>query len=304
MSRTDISRDVSMGENVINSKNDLPLITVYMPTHNRRMLLERAVNSVLSQTYEKIELIIVDDGSEDDTWDYLLNIPDERVRVIRNPEARGACFARNIAIAQAGGEFITGLDDDDYFEGGHIQELIDKWNCSSESVVAVYSNNLKKTDLGLKRSRSKPKACVAEDLIYCNWIGNQVITKTKYLRDISGFNESLPAWQDLDCWYRLLKHTGGVAERKSGYTYVLDLSHPHERISGKNKNKIEVAWSIFCDSNNLSREQREISRLLLNLYGFKILSFKFILKKVFGLPRIYNFRHALVILYFSVFRNK
>ena len=61
-------RDVFM-RNSISKVN--PLVTVYMPTHNRRDLLERAVNSVLGQTYTNIELIIVDDGSVDDTWEYL-----------------------------------------------------------------------------------------------------------------------------------------------------------------------------------------------------------------------------------------
>ena len=94
-----------------------PLITVYIPTHNRSILLKRAVDSVLRQTYENFEIIICDDGSSDNTADYLVDLAsrDHRVKFIRNNEPKGACFSRNRCIELAKGEFITGLDDDDEF---------------------------------------------------------------------------------------------------------------------------------------------------------------------------------------------
>jgi len=102
----------------MNSNNKhKPLITVYMPTHNRLELLQRAVVSVFAQTMQNFELIIVDDASSDDTFDYLQKLAeqDSRVTVLRNEVSQGACVARNRAIELAKGKFVTGLDDDDEF---------------------------------------------------------------------------------------------------------------------------------------------------------------------------------------------
>lgn len=92
------------------------LISIYIPTHNRRKLLERAVKSVQQQTYLNIELIIVDDGSSDSTWDYLNDIANKNIRIFKHEQPLGACAARNLAIKHAKGKFITGLDDDDEFQ--------------------------------------------------------------------------------------------------------------------------------------------------------------------------------------------
>jgi glycosyltransferase involved in cell wall biosynthesis len=282
-------------------KNQNPLVTVYMPTHNRRDLLERAVNSVLEQKYINIELIVVDDGSVDSTLEYLKSISDNRVRVLSVPVAKGACNARNQAIYEARGDLITGLDDDDYFLQDHIQEYINAWCSSAPNVVAIYSNLMRHTGGGLKRAYPKIDRCQASDLIYGNWPGNQVFTKTEYLRKIFGFNVHLPAWQDFDCWYRLLKVNGGVAVRKDSYTYVLDISHAHERISGGNSEKIFAAWSLFCESNDIGEKKREVLKLSTVRYSRCRPSIRALFYKVTTFPRWHNFRHALVIVYFGFF---
>jgi len=102
--------------------NENPLVTVYIPTYNRLELLKRAVKSVLDQDYSNIELIVVDDGSSDGTVDYLecVSQADQRVRYFVNEVNSGACVSRNKAIWAEKGEFITGLDDDDYFLNDRI----------------------------------------------------------------------------------------------------------------------------------------------------------------------------------------
>lgn len=103
-----------------------PLVSIYMPTHNRLHLLKRAVASVLAQTYQYYELLIVDDGSIDGTWDYLqeLSSHEPKVRIFRSAVASGACAARNVAINEAQGELITGLDDDDEFLVDRLETLV------------------------------------------------------------------------------------------------------------------------------------------------------------------------------------
>ena len=92
------------------------LVTIYIPTKNRLKLLNRAIESVKKQTYKDIEIIVVDDGSTDGTTEYLAQeINSGTLKAIFNKKSLGACAARNKAIEMATGDFITGLDDDDYF---------------------------------------------------------------------------------------------------------------------------------------------------------------------------------------------
>ena len=107
------------------------LVSVYITTYNRRELVERAINSVMAQNYSHIEIIVADDGSTDGTQDYLASLQsDGIVTALFNSsgESKGACYGRNRAIAIAQGEYITGLDDDDYFEPWRIESFINKWN--------------------------------------------------------------------------------------------------------------------------------------------------------------------------------
>ena len=92
------------------------LVSVYIPTKNRLPLLQRAIQSVKSQTYKHIEIIVVDDGSSDGTSNYLERLQQAgEVNAIFQEKSVGSCAARNKAIMAAAGEFITGLDDDDFY---------------------------------------------------------------------------------------------------------------------------------------------------------------------------------------------
>ncbi len=277
--------------------NNDPLVTVYIPTYNRRSLLQRALESVLQQSHSNIDVIVVDDGSSDDTIEYLVSVSgaDSRVRFFQNSENSGACVSRNKAIFEAQGEFITGLDDDDYFLKDRISNFLTEWAKLEIGYVALYSNLHRKTSQGLRKAYHRMPACKAEDLIYSNWIGNQLFTRTSFLKDIGGFSENFPAWQDLDCWYRLLKNKGGMAKNCGDYSYILDVSHPHERISNKRIEKIEDAWALFCYQNDLNDRQRLVSNLMLINYSGARPSGRAILYKLLGMPRWHNVRHCLII---------
>lgn len=99
-----------------------PLVTVMMPTHNGSAWIRTAVNSVLSQTWRNLELIIVDDCSTEAYWEELGLIADsdKRIRLFRLPSNQGAYRARNLAFTEARGEFVTVHDDDDW---SHPQKI-------------------------------------------------------------------------------------------------------------------------------------------------------------------------------------
>ncbi len=88
-------------------------ISVILPTFNRGNLIEKSIKSVLNQTFNNIEILIIDDGSNDNTKDIIKNIDDKRIKYIKLGKNKGACNARNVGIKKARGEYITFQDSDD-----------------------------------------------------------------------------------------------------------------------------------------------------------------------------------------------
>lgn len=270
---------------MVRTDKPYPLVTVYIPTYNRVELLQRAVDSVLSQDYKNIELIVVDDNSKDGTHEYLTKMvkEDSRFKFFINEENSGACVSRNKAIFAATGEFITGLDDDDYFLPNHISGLINKCYLMADDCIALYSQAYMKGKNASKLIYGKRiRSCTYDQLLTANWIGNQIFTRTMYLRQIKGFEESLPAWQDLECWYRLLKTYNKKAILVPNYSYVVDVSHPHERISSKKLTSILKAYEIFVKKHNLSYKDKTLLKLHLVPYSTEPPDF---------LPILYGFVH-------------
>lgn len=253
------------------------LVTIYIPTYNRLALLKRALNSVLEQSYRNIEVIIVDDASNDGTREYLESISqqDSRVKFFIKSVQSGACISRNIAIENANGIFITGLDDDDYFLKTRVYDFVDAWKNRKKDVVFLYSLFITKTSTGLKfpnkiKSALTKKIISANDLKISNYPGNQIFIKTERLKAIGGFDSNMPAWQDLDTWYRILSLTNGKGERIKPVNYIYDTSHAHERISKKERHI--TARDIFLEKNNLHKLKNS-PFFLVNYKDEKIVTF-------------------------------
>lgn len=292
----------------MNKPNDFqPLVTVYMPTYNRVELLKRAVDSVLNQSYKNIELIVVDDNSNDGTHEYLTRMAekDSRFRYFINNKNSGACISRNKAIFAANGEFITGIDDDDYFIENRVSDFVNYWYQKNGNYIALYSNNFLKTNDKTYKTSPKKSWCTAKDLILYNCIGNQVFTKTSYMRSISGFDDKFPAWQDLECWYRLLNTYAAKAYCINKYNYVVDISHEHERISKRKKEYILTAYNLFIGKNKLNKTQKELLMLQYYSYFNYKPSFKILAKRIMYQPTPHNIRSVVsTILHFYLKRNK
>lgn len=244
-----------------------PLVTVYIPTFNRVELLKRAVESVRQQTYQNLEIIIVDDCSTDDTHEYLEEIAkqDSRIRFFIKEKNSGACISRNIAINNAKGIYITGLDDDDYFYKNRIKLFMDNLY-ELENYSFLCSRYTYLTKKGIKVSlieRTKPKKIYARDLLTFNYVGNQIFCKTKLLKEYN-FNNGIQAWQDIFTWYSILINNL-PCKILNNYSYVVDIAHDGDRISLKKFEKISQAFYKFCQNFNLSGNELSIlSTQLLN----------------------------------------
>lgn len=253
------------------AQSDDKLVSVYLPTKNRISLLRRAVESVLSQTHGHLELLVVDDGSTDGTAEYLVELcaMDSRVKSFRGP-GRGACAARNIAIKHASGKFITGLDDDDYFQPRRLEVFIDAWERlqeRGEKFSALFGDYIQISPGRLWRH--KPALQVVDDQLMVGpaFVGNQVFTLTSNLAAIGGFDESFPAWQDFDAWYRLSRHSGPV-HYVSGADYFIDVSHAAPRITTAGSQKIEAACALFLAKHKATLSERSQHLVRLRYFGY------------------------------------
>ncbi|XLQ20252.1 MAG: glycosyltransferase [Candidatus Moraniibacteriota bacterium] len=106
---------------------DGPVVSVIMPVYNAEDTIEMAVDSVLSQTWKNIELIIINDKSSDNTWDIIQSLAnnDERIKIINNKQNVGPYVSKNIALKQVSGDYITGHDADDWAHPQRIERQME-----------------------------------------------------------------------------------------------------------------------------------------------------------------------------------
>lgn len=128
-------------------------VSAIITTHNRKVLLKRSIESVFSQTYPNIELIVVDDASTDGTDDYC-KVLSLRYIYISKQESKGGNYARNLGIKAATGEYVAFLDDDDYWLPSKIEKqvtLLENSDCElvycGRRLEIISKDNIKYVDL-------------------------------------------------------------------------------------------------------------------------------------------------------------
>ncbi|KQP21185.1 glycosyltransferase [Pseudorhodoferax sp. Leaf265] len=252
------------------------LVSVYIPTKNRLALLQRAVASVLAQTHQELEVIVADDGSTDGTLDWLeeLSTRDGRVRFFHHTQSLGAPAARNKAIRAAGGEWVTGLDDDDSFTPERLALFLEhaaRLDAEGQRYSGLYATEVIESE---HRSYTLDKPAVTEfrDLFRYNTIGNQIFARRQAYLDAGLFDEAMPAWQDLDLFMRMLNRCG-PAHLVPKATYVLADDDRSDRISKKKKPKLVDAFSRICakwpDVPSTDKQMLYL-QLLAPFYGFSV----------------------------------
>lgn len=241
-----------------------PVVSVYLPTKNRLTLLKRAVYSVLGQTYRDIELIVVTDGTEDESERFINSIrSDVAVRLISNTRSLGPCEARNQAIEAARGEFVTGLDDDDWFRPDRIGLLVEFWkNCSvrggqfsalCDATVAIRNNEVLTWNWDARVDLHQIRTA--------NRAGSQIFTLRQRFLDCGLFDADMPAWQDWDLWVRMIERFGPAVNLRQG-TYFSDQAHPEPRITTRSGQEIRRAMELFARKHQLTGREDKIFLLL------------------------------------------
>jgi glycosyltransferase involved in cell wall biosynthesis len=188
-----------------------PTVSVIIPTYNRANLVGKAIKSVLSQTYQDFEIIVIDDGSTDNTEEVIRSFKDKKVKYIKKyKKNKGISVARNIGIKMARGKYIALLDSDDEW----LPEKLDKQSkvLQSESpevgVVCSWSYNIdEKGNYISKRCLPKKGGYIYEDLLSTNPISvPTVLIRKECFNRVGLFDDLLNAQEDWDMWIRIAKY--------------------------------------------------------------------------------------------------
>lgn len=183
-----------------------PMISVVIPTHNRRERLARAIASVYAQTWPNIEIVVVDDASSDDTPAYLqdLALSDPRVKVVHNEFAQGGGGARNCGIAEATGDYIAFLDDDDVWVPEKLEIQLSML-LAKPGVSAVSCGFVAEFPFFGKRVVRVAAPLDEQQLLRSNHLGgaSMCLTRKAALVAIGGFDPKLRSGQDWDLWLKL-----------------------------------------------------------------------------------------------------
>jgi len=179
------------------------LISVIIPTHNRAWVLKEAVESVLNQTTRDFELIVVDDGSTDETQDLLKQFGD-KIKVIHQ-ENRGVSAARNVGITASSGDWIAFLDSDDFWKPTKLEKQM-KWLKAHPQVSICHTDEIWIRDgvrVNPMKKHAKPTGWIFEKCLPFCVVSPSSVMIHKSLFDVFGFfDEALPVCEDYDLWLR------------------------------------------------------------------------------------------------------
>ncbi|HLK85095.1 MAG TPA: glycosyltransferase [Candidatus Binataceae bacterium] len=210
-----------------------PEISVIIPTYNRRAMLSEALASVRAQHDASFEVIVVDDGSTDRTWDDLA-AAEGAVRAIRI-EHRGPAAARNRGLALARGGLIAFLDSDDLWMPAKLSRqarfMREHPACAISQSTETWMRNGRRVNPG-RRHRKRAGDIFIDSLRTCLISPSAVIVRRELLEQTGGFDEDMQACEDYDLWLRIAahNHVGLLDEplvmRRAGHPGQLSVTLP------------------------------------------------------------------------------
>lgn len=210
----------------------MELISVVIPTHNRSNLLKRSIASVLQQTHQNLECIVVVDGSKDDTVNILSEIKDSRLRYYQHDMSMGASAARNTGILHSSGKYIAFLDDDDEWTLNKLEKQLKLIENSPNKVGMVYCwmDYYNENNEIIRRHHPTLKGNVFKDVLESQRIGGcpTLLVRKSVINDVGGFDEKLPRGNDGDFIRRVtLKYEVDYIPEVLVHVHI---NHGHEQI--------------------------------------------------------------------------
>lgn len=241
------------------SLRDVPQISVIMPCYNSAATILDAIASVRAQTFAAWELIIIDDGSRDDSAAVARSVADPRIHVLAQ-ENRGSAAARNTGLAAARGAYICFLDSDDAWDPGFLDTMHRALADRDDAVLAYCGWQ----NTGITGGRGKPfippdydSLDRAEVLLGgCRWPIHAALVRREAIDRAGGFDGSLQASVDYDLWLRVAPQGRLVLVPK-----VLAYYQHHEGVQ-ITKNRLRVALNhLRAQEKFLDQNPGAVARL-------------------------------------------
>lgn len=182
-----------------------PLVSIIIPTYNRKNWVVKAIDSALSQTYTKIEVIVIDDGSTDGSYEYLQKLYGQKI-ILKKIRHSGVSKARNTALDLAKGEWISFLDSDDFFHIDKIAKQISSLQENPHYKIAHSEEIWYKNGVRINPKKQHKKMggdLFAQSVKLCSISISTVILKKEILVELGNFDENLPACEDYELWLRI-----------------------------------------------------------------------------------------------------
>lgn len=245
-------------------------VSVILPTYNRAAILKKAIESVLAQTYTEFELIIVDDGSTDQTAEMVHAIRDTRIRYVYTELNRGAAAARNYGIVQASPEaaYIAFEDSDDLWHPDKLEKQMHEMEKHPEAGFCYhkiaydmgggYQAILPDERLPLEKKQGEIYAqLLFENLVDCP----SMLIRREVLEQVGNFDEMLKALEDYDLALRLAKAAPAAFVNE----VLLDSSYSTTGVSGSAVNYLTASCILvgkykkdYLDTNNFNHRIERI----------------------------------------------
>lgn len=187
------------------------MVTVIIPTYKRSEYIERAIQSILMQTYKDIEIIVVDDNDSNTEERKMLEKKMEKysnnkkIIYIQHKNNKNGAAARNTGIKIAHGEYITFLDDDDYFLPNRIETMVNTLNANNDFDCAYSSTIITKSKKIIGYNRAEKSGNMKKQLLTGDFSfgsGSNLFFRAKAIKEINGFDESFKRHQDIETMLR------------------------------------------------------------------------------------------------------
>jgi glycosyltransferase involved in cell wall biosynthesis len=248
------------------------LISAIIPTYNRSEMLGDAIDSVLGQTYDNIEVIIVDDGSTDNTSEVVNNYLQQSKMPIRffRKQNGGCASARNYGIVHAAGEFIAFLDSDDRWLPDALETLLAKLQHSNGAFIyspsiEVFSEKHQK--LIYPCAKDCPDKFAVEHFKWTNTRPGAVLYRRSIFETVRGFDENLKYNEDSDFLQRV------AINFKAAYSPLPTVKVYHHEGS-KSKKTVDVNRALLQSSENILFEFPDFAKSLGKIAEERVVSIK------------------------------
>lgn len=268
-----------MKKHTIEKKSKKKTVSIIIPTYNRENYILDCIHSVLNQKCDaELEIIIVDDGSTDNTLEKLNSFKDKIVLSKKSSDSneQGASYARNRGISLATGDYITFLDSDDYYLPGHINRMLEEFESNQNfgylfcrSKKEIFRDNSTKIviDWTRKRLTELDKKYHVLSRAYC--INTNVIfIKSEILKEIGFFNTQLSNGEDTEMWMKISeKYEGKFIDH---YGAVYRSGHEYDQLTNiEISKKRKCAKIIYTNafSRNFIKKEKDPIRLILIVRG-------------------------------------